>query len=289
MPGLNDPFAEFYSGPMLAPNRVGGKLVQAPIYSGPTSISDMYKGIYADVPQKPSAFNPVGPGPDWGALTGMTADPIYSAPATRTAETQVPGLPANGAGYGAGTTKGASVRLMPSLSYADAFGQVYGAQPRSGSSALGAIDKETQNLASMFSAPGSAFMVNGWGHQAYPMGDPGTPTNVHADNGLFGVPATGFATQGNAPAPSSGGDGGSSIGAMFGDPVTLASGTHSTVGATGTAQDGRYSYVVQPGGAIAKTINPTPVATNDSSYFAGSRQQAQQNTLKALGFHGDGY
>lgn len=50
------------------------------------------------------------------------------------------------------------------------------------------------DIASLFTSPGSAFSATGWGHEAYPMGDPGVPTNVTADTGLFGVPARGFAT-----------------------------------------------------------------------------------------------
>lgn len=54
---MADAFSEFYSGGMLAPNRVNGTLVPAQIYSGPTSVSEMYKGIYADAPSAPPAIS----------------------------------------------------------------------------------------------------------------------------------------------------------------------------------------------------------------------------------------
>jgi len=156
----------------------------------------------------------------------------------------------NGVGYGSGFTK-TDVSRMPN-NVLLGYGVNAGPPIYAPKAAPPPQIAPQPNIAAMF---GSAFLPGGWGSPAF--------------NGMF--PANSD-TPLNLPrpaaprAPSSGSDGGSSIGDMFGAPVTLASGKQARVGATGTAQGGRYTFTVQPDGSVidAKTgrvTAPAPTRT----------------------------
>ena len=66
---------------------------------------------------------------------------------------------------------------------------------------LAAIDAATVMRPSMRAANGGAWF-GGWGSDAigrFLSGDPGVPTHVTGDNGMYGIPPQGFATQPNPP------------------------------------------------------------------------------------------
>lgn len=295
MPGLNDPYAEFYSGSMLSPDRVGNTLVQSHIYGGPTSVNEMYKGIYSDVPKTPSTnipslYDVAGPGPDYGALTGMLVDPIYGN-GSSVADNGALQAIGRATPHASGTLidDKSTARLSPSLSYADAFGAAYGAPQRTGSTQLSGAS----GYDPVGSGPGMWADIADMFLGGFLNGNPGVPTNVTADNGLFGMPAQGFATQPNPPpARPASGSGGGSIPDLYGQPVAIASGKTVPIGTTGTAQDGGYSYAVQPDGSILNTttghVTATPTgpvgvaAVANTGQTKQTKQQKQQSDMQRI-------
>ncbi len=159
MPGLNDPYAAFYSGGMLAPDRVGNTLVPAQIYSQPTSVSDMYKGIYADVPATPSSVYDVGYDPNYPVSGGFLPNTWATggaAPQTRVAASGSTSVPhANGTvAFDKGQDQLPAGNLL-------AFGMPAGPKMNAGAAA---IEKAApRNVADMY---GSAF-TGGWGSNGF--------------------------------------------------------------------------------------------------------------------------
>jgi len=74
------------NGVVKGPN---GTLIPFPQMSGSTSLQDIY-GFTGFAPAGPGPSSPVGPGADWGALTGMVDDPIYSGGSTPSTYGQPP-------------------------------------------------------------------------------------------------------------------------------------------------------------------------------------------------------
>jgi hypothetical protein len=171
---MADAFSEFYSGSMLAPNRVPGVgLVQAPIYSPPTSPAEMYAGMYGPKPIQPASASLTSRPVKLVAIDATTGNPV-----------RIPG-PSGSVDFNKDLSR---MVAGTGLAFAGDQGQAPG---------VAAINAATAPRMSMRSG---SFFANG----AFPFlgGDPGQTDYSIAnggDNGVFGLPAQGFATAPNGP------------------------------------------------------------------------------------------
>jgi hypothetical protein len=180
-------YGDFYSGNMQPPVIANGLPTQSAVGPRPSGIASMYGSAGT-------------PGPVEGSLSlnggggGLTNRSVHTVPidmngnpvsATQAIEREVPSAPATGPGYGSGYVKTDNRQLLP------------GILPGSPFSAPAAPSFDTAG-----SGPGMwADLVDMFGG-GFLNGDPGVPTNVGGDNGAFGVPAQGFATEPNPPPTS---------------------------------------------------------------------------------------
>lgn len=246
--------SDFYRG-ILKPG--GGIYTPGPPVVMPSSIGSTPSGVSRVTPEglNVRGVNTVAIDPN--------GQPILSAPAKAAAITKAL-LATSGIPHASGTmmTGKDESRLSPSGGILSAYGEI----PR-------APAQDAITAALMASKGPGAAWGGGWGSDGlgrFLSGDPGMTDWSVADNGnggLYDRPATGFATQPQLA------------------PIHPVDALHASLlasqpVATGTAQDGRYSYVKTGDGAITKTINPMPVAQ------AAERAQLIQNTNHTLRLDG---
>lgn len=247
-----------------------GSLQQAPQYAQPSSVQQMYSGIY-QAPSSPSLAS--------RSVQTVQIDPTTGNPILAQGSAGSDRLPTGSAYLDAPGMGGVS----PSVLAYGAPGKNYGTGPQmavDGSAALTAATNEGMPLPR---TDPRGYMT--WQDAVTGPGVPGSdPWAGQRGPMLAPMPVTPGLVSGPRPVgmavPRSPGSNGP--GMLAGPPVRIASGKLVPVGTMGTSQNGRYTYQVQPNGSIlnittgsvsapAPAPKPAPVASAPGNNFLANR------------------
>lgn len=257
MPSVND----IYSG-ILKPGPQGGIFEPGPPVMLPP------QGMGSNQALAQALMNPVGPGPDAGALDGMLNDPIYGGGAAPYA-----GMPVVPHANGTIIANKDQTRLPTSPP-----GNLFAYDG-------GGIKSPAQTAIDIVVNGGSGLLGSGLGivggqtHRMFPTDARGMPidSDIPTNSPRYRAPVGLAALGGGGGQPNGGG-----LAAL--PSIRIASGRTVPIGSTGSAQGGRYSYAVQPNGSVVNTTtgHVTATPTGPVGVAAVANAPAPQPTLNQV-------